>query len=443
MKSSSEEPLPSPRWSNSAKLLAAIVFIGISVLVIIRFQYMIAPLLAAFLLAYILQPAAAFLNRKFRISWKFSVSIIYVIFLILLVSLLIWGGSEIIRQTVNLIQFLINTVKNLPQAITNFFSQTIMIGSLKVDLSKVDISTFQTDITNFVTNTIPKLTNTITNIGSQAFSFFGWAFFSIFISYFLLHETSSFSDRMIAVNIPQYRGDMKKLGLELDKVWNAFLRRQLLIFLLATAYYSAILGLLQVNGFFWLALLCAFARYVPYLGPIVAWSAIGLVAYFQGTTIFGLSSVGFLILVLVIIYIADNIFDVFFVTRMMSDALQLHPAATMLAAFLMLNWLGLIGMILSAPILASLILIVKYLWYKYNDEDPWEHIKLLPHKPRERNIYKWSKSLFKKVSASLKRAFNRRQKTALQRITKNKRDETHRNEKSKRRRNAHDRTENK
>jgi predicted PurR-regulated permease PerM len=443
MRSSSEEPLPSPRWSNSAKLLVAIAFIGICVLVVIRFQYMIAPLLAAFLLAYILQPAAAFLNRKFKISWKFSVSIVYVIFLILLISLLIWGGSEIIQQTVNLIQFLINTVKNLPQAITDFFSQTIMIGSLKVDLSKVDISTFQTDITNFVANTIPKLTNTITNIGSQAFSFFGWSFFSIFISYFLLHETSSFSDRMIELNIPKYRDDLKKLGLELNKVWNAFLRRQLLIFLLATAYYSLILGLLQVNGFFWLALLCAFARYVPYLGPLVAWSAIGLVAYFQGTTIFGLSSVGFLILVLVIIYIADNIFDVFFVTRMMSDALQLHPAATMVAAFLMLNWLGLIGMILSAPILASLILIVKYLWYKYNDEDPWEHIKSLPHKPRERNLYRWTRSLFMKVNAFLKRMFSRRRKIISQSNRKSMRDEAHRSEKPKRRRNAPNRTENK
>ncbi len=408
MKNKPENSSASPRWSNTAKLIVVLLFIVICVMLVIRFEYIIAPLLAAFLLAYILQPAAAFLNKKLKVSWRLSVNLVYIIFALFLISLLIWGGSEIIKQTINLIRSLIDFVSSLPQTIAEFFSQTIVIGSWKIDLSQVDTSTLVNDLTNFATNTASKLGNLITSIGSQAFSFFGWMFFSIFISYFLLHETTSEADQMIDLDIPHYRDDIKILTHELDKVWNTFLRRQLVILVMVVVIFSAILGLLKVNGFFWLALLMAFSRYIPYIGPLVAWVAIGIITYFQGATIFGLSSLGYTILVMVIVYVVDNIVDMIIVTRMMADALQLHPAASMLAAFLMLNWIGLLGMILSAPILATLVLVVKYLWYKYNDEDPWEHIKLLPHKPRERNIQRWAKKLFMKVKGFFIKLFTHR-----------------------------------
>jgi predicted PurR-regulated permease PerM len=410
MKSSPENQSTSPRWSNTAKLIAAILFLGICILLVIRFQYIIAPLLASLLLAYILQPAAAFFNKKLKISWRLSVSLVYVIFVLLLIGLLVWGGATIIKQTINLINSLITAIRDLPNSVSDFFKQTIVIGSFKLDLSTVDISSIQQNIVNFVTNTVTWLTTLATDIGKGAFSFIGWMFFAILISYFLLHETTGITDQMIDINIPNYREDIKKLTHELDKVWNAFLRRQLLIFVIILVIFSVFLGLLKVNGFFWLALLAALSRYVPYIGPFVSFVTIGIVAYFQGSTIFGMTSLSYTIMVLAISYILDNIIDLIIVTRLMSDALFLHPAAAMLAAFLMLNWLGIIGMILSAPILATLILIVKYLWYKYNDQDPWEHIKLMPHKSREPRPYRWLKALFSKIAEFMKQLFSKRKR---------------------------------
>ncbi len=410
MRSSPENHSASPRWSNTAKLIAAILFLGICVLLVIRFQFIIAPLLASFLLAYILQPAAAFLNKKLKISWRLSVNFVFIIFVLLLIGLLIWGGATIIKQTINLINSLITAIRNLPNSVADFFKQTIVIGSFKLDLSTVDISSIQQNIVNFVTNTVTWLTTLATDIGKGAFSFIGWVFFSILISYFLLHETTGITDQLIDINIPNYREDIKKLTHELDKVWNAFLRRQLLIFGIILVIFSALLGLLKVNGFFWLALLAALSRYVPYIGPFVSFCTIGIVAYFQGATIFGMTSLSYTIMVLAFSYIADNIIDLIIVTRLMSEALFLHPAAAMLAAFLMLNWLGIFGMILSAPILATLILIVKYLWYKYNDQDPWEHIKLMPHKPREPRPYRWLKALSAKSVGFIKQLFTKRKR---------------------------------
>jgi hypothetical protein len=59
----------------------------------------------------------------------------------------------------------------------------------------------------------------------------------------------------------------------------------------------------------------------------------------------------------------------------MSDALKVHPAAVLVAALVAANLLGIIGIMLAAPVLASLKLFLNYTVYKMIDQDPWLQIK--------------------------------------------------------------------
>ena len=80
-------------------------------------------------------------------------------------------------------------------------------------------------------------------------------------------------------------------------------------------------------------------------------------------------------------YIIDQIIDQLIQPRFMADALKLHPAAILVAALIGLNLFGFIGLLLAAPILATIILAFEYIMKKLVDEDPWVGFETL-HPPQ-------------------------------------------------------------
>ena len=56
------------------KLVIALTLIVIVAALLIRFQAIIAPLLMAFILAYLFYPLASLLNRKVHLTWKAAVA---------------------------------------------------------------------------------------------------------------------------------------------------------------------------------------------------------------------------------------------------------------------------------------------------------------------------------------------------------------------------------
>jgi len=62
------EPSSSPNWNNTTKLVVGLTLAGLLILLIIRFQNILAPLLVSILLAYLFHPLATFFNRKFKDS---------------------------------------------------------------------------------------------------------------------------------------------------------------------------------------------------------------------------------------------------------------------------------------------------------------------------------------------------------------------------------------
>ena len=53
------------------------------------------------------------------------------------------------------------------------------------------------------------------------------------------------------------------------------------------------------------------------------------------------------------------------------DTLGLHPAAVLVAALVALRLIGFVGLVLAAPVLASLVLVSRYFIRKLLDQDTW------------------------------------------------------------------------
>jgi predicted PurR-regulated permease PerM len=201
--------------------------------------------------------------------------------------------------------------------------------------------------------------------------------FVLLVSFFVLAESGGLRDDILKVDLPGYSEDLRRFGQELARIWNAFLRGQIIIFFLTFAIYFVVLSILGVRYALGLALAAGFARFVPYVGPAMNWTALALVTFFQPFKLFGMDPLYYTLLVFLIALFIDQVFDNIVSPRIMADALRVHPAAVLVAAIISASLLGVLGVVIAAPMLATLQLFGQYTVRKMFDLNPWP-----PHEPR-------------------------------------------------------------
>src|SRR5690606_4636606 len=113
------------------------------------------------------------------------------------------------------------------------------------------------------------------------------------------------------------------------------------------------------------------------------------VAVFQSETPFGLQPWSFGLIVLVVMFLVQQVENYVLVPRIVGDALDLHPVEVMVVVLMGSSLAGLLGAVLAAPVFASIKLIGGYVWRKMLDLPPFPE----PEKPRVKSEPSaWSKA---------------------------------------------------
>ncbi|MBI5298061.1 MAG: AI-2E family transporter [Chloroflexi bacterium] len=360
----------SPRWGATTKLVVALTFVAIIAALLIKFQFILSPLVLALLLAYLIQPVANLLQRT-RLSWNLSVSIIYLLIFLLLLGLLTVSGVGLVQQVQSVVTIAQDGLTKLPALIAEVSGKVYTFGPFQFDFSHLDLNDLSSQVLGMIQPLLSRTGSVLSTVASSAANFLGWTLFVLLVSYFTLLESGGLRDRILNLQIPVYADDVARLGRELGRIWNAFLRGQIIIFFLTVIIYTFVLGGLGVSYAVGLALLAGLARFVPYVGPAMNWLVLALVAYFQVYKIFGMEPLYYTLLVIGVALVIDQIFDNLISPRIMSDALKVHPAAVLVAAIIAANLFGILGVVVAAPILATVTLFWKYIMRKMLDLDPW------------------------------------------------------------------------
>jgi predicted PurR-regulated permease PerM len=408
-----QKNVTSPRWGAMTKLVVALTFIAILAWIFSRFQSIIPPLLMAFILSYLFYPVASFLNRKLRFSWRLAVGSIYILVLILFLSLLTVGGLGLVQQIQSLIRLVQNSLVELPQLVTSVADWFQTRSPIRIDLKAFDLNALTDQLISVVQPLLGQTGQLLGTVASGAAQFFGWAAFILLVSFFVLSESGGLRGSIIRLNLPGYNEDISRLGRELGRIWNAFLRGQIIIFMLTVFVYFIMLSMLGIRYAIGLAFLAGLARFLPYIGPAINWVILILVAYFQPLKLFGMQPLAYTLLVVALALLVDQIFDNLVSPRIMADALKVHPAGVLVMALVAANLLGILGVVIAAPILATLQLIGQYVLRKMFDQEPWPETEsetyAQPAKP---------------LLALLSRIFRRTQDTALRLLQRKKQSST-------------------
>ena len=378
-----EKITTSPRWSSTTKLLVGLTLVGLVAFLIYRFQSLISPLLLIFIIAYLFHPLTALMANNLRISWKAAVNILYAVILVLLIGLFTVGGIGLIQQVQSLIHQVQSIVDDLPSLLLKLSGQQFKFGPFPFDMNTVDIEAISQQALSFVQPLLGRTGTLVGAIAGGAAEVFGWLFFILTVSYFVMSESNGLRSNLIRIDIPGYSEDLRKLGNQLSQIWNAFLRGQIFIMSVAFIGYVILLTIFGVRYALGLALMGALAKFLPYIGPFITWTVMALVTFFQASKPFNLEDQPLLYMILVVVttLVFDQILDSFIAPRIMAQTLKVHPAAVLIAALIGANLLGILGVVIAAPSLASLTLLGRYTMRKMFDLDPFPPSDSLPPPP--------------------------------------------------------------
>ncbi|HEX9091218.1 MAG TPA: AI-2E family transporter, partial [Anaerolineales bacterium] len=337
-------------------MIVGLTTAGLLLALLIYFRSIIGPLILAFILVYLLHPLAVLLNTHTRLSWRASVNIIYVVFLIVLIGLSTLIGLATVTQIESLIKVIQRFVNDLPSLIDKLSGTIIVIGPYRIDLSQyTDLGQVGNQLINAIQLIIGRAGTIAGTLASATASTLGWGLFMLVVSYFVLADAGKVPNALDFINIPGYSDDIQRLSRSLGRIWNAFLRGQLTIVILVIISYTILLYILGVRYAIAIAILAGLARFVPYVGPALTYIVMGLVTLFQGGNYFNLQPMYYALLVIIISAIMDQIYDNLVSPRIMGRSLGVHPAAVLVVAIIAANLIGLIGLVLAAPVLASVL----------------------------------------------------------------------------------------
>jgi predicted PurR-regulated permease PerM len=388
-----------------------LTIVAIIAAMVIYFRNIIGPLLLAFILAYLLHPVSSRLSHTTRLNWRMSVNIVYLVVVIMLAGFLSWSALAIIQQ----FQFLIRVVQNfleitLPNLADQLSGTIYYIGPFPIDLSQFELQYLSEQVLSIIQPVLGQMAAIISTFATSAAVSLGWLVFILVISYFILAEGGQVPVEMFKIEIPGYDQEIRKLAVELQKIWNAFLRGQLIIFGLAVVLNIILLSILGLRLSLGIAILAGLSKFVPYLGPLIVLVIAGVVSFFQAFNVFGLPAWQYTVLVLISWIILDQTFDNLLTPRILGRTLNLHPAAILVVALIAFNLIGIVGLILAAPTLATVKLLTRYTIRNLFDLDPWQESEQT-HPPMEMPwtwVYKHIRNFWHSLKVWLRSLSNRK-----------------------------------
>jgi len=352
----------SPPWSTTVKIVVIVFGVVVVGAIVLRFQDVIAPLVIACLIAYVLTPLVNFIAAHTRIPCGLVTGAIYLLvfgLIVLLVSLL---APFLVRQ-VRSFQL---DFQEVSTSVGTFFSQPLQIGTLRLDLPRVYdelVATLTGLIQPLATQTVALLAGVVSIVIRVIF---------IGIVSFYLTKDGPAIGRWLAQWVPpRLRHGVARLREELSALWRAFFRGQLLLATTVGLILGVLMAALGMKNALILGLLAFILEFLPSVGHGI-WLTIAVpLALFQGSLWIPIPNFWFAVLVLGIHLVLQQVDLNFLIPRIVGRQMRLHPIVVIIGIIGGGMLAGVLGILLAAPTIASAAVLARYVHSKLLDLPPW------------------------------------------------------------------------
>ncbi|HKZ69429.1 MAG TPA: AI-2E family transporter, partial [Anaerolineales bacterium] len=289
-----ETNLPSPRWSGSTKLVIALAATTVLGLAVWRFQFLVIPLAGSAMIAYLLHPIITFFSDRLKWPRTAVTALLYVLLLVVILALATGAGIYIVSQIISLNVDIQQIIVDLPGRIDDIIHSQYTLFGFTIDLNQFDFSRLYDQIVETMQPVLAEAGARVGEAASGTAEFLGWMLFILLISFYIVNEMPKLPE-MIGrfASGPGYESDVRRVLRETQKIWDAFLRGQLILAITVGILNWIGLLILGVRYSFVIGMLSGILIFIPYVGPISITLVGAGVALFQATNRFGIDPVPF------------------------------------------------------------------------------------------------------------------------------------------------------
>ena len=312
------------------------------------------PFFLGLAIAWLLDPIVSFFERK---GWKRSLStfVVFFLFLLLIVLFFVLVIPSLGKQIQDAIGMVPGVVNSFNKWIEEFFGNLANIYNFDFTSIKENIYNGIANYTNAVTEDIP---NFVIKVFSKLLSGGVTFVISLFIAFYMLFDFKNVRKTLTSF-MPK---KLHNTFMDLTDRLNDSLKN----YVLGTLFVTAILFGFQSLGFviaglkasLVFGLICAVTNIIPYIGPYIG----GIPAVLVGYTISPL--VGTLTLISVVI---SQFLESYILTPLiLSKTMKLHPVTIIIGLLVFEYFFGIIGMLISTPVISCLKIIFNFIDEKYD-----------------------------------------------------------------------------
>ena len=311
------------------------------------------PLFIGIVVAWLLNPFVKWLEHKNvrrGIGTVFSYFIL-VGCIILLVQAII---PLLYNQTAELVENIPNIFSDLKNWILSLFNN---FNSSAINIKSVE-ENFFLRLDEFSSELTTSLPGIIINSATTLVSSIGTFVIGLVIGFFLLLGCNNLGNTLLELIPKKFRNTTYELCTKIDQSLRSYVNGALIdafvVFVVSTIAF-ALIGLKAPILF---GLFCGLMNVIPYAGPYIGGAPAVIVGFSQSTGI----GIAVLIAIIIIQSIEGNVLQ----TLIISKTTKLNPVTIIIGLLIFGHFFGIIGMLLSTPIIGVLKVIIKYFDDKYD-----------------------------------------------------------------------------
>ena len=322
---------------------------------IISILKIISPLFIGVFIAWLFDPIVTKLNKK-GIRRIIGTIMCYVLFLGI-IFLIVYAIIPLLAEQIN--DFVTTTIPSLydtsKQWIDNIFNNINSIEGIDAIAMRNEIFKKLELMATNLANSLPDIL--VVSL-KTIFSWIGVFGIGLIIGFYLLLDFDKNIDTIYTLIPKRYRKETKRCLTAVNKPLKRFVNGALLdctVVFVITAIGFSFIGLKSPLLF---ALFCALTNVIPYAGPYIG----GAPAVFVGLT----QSTPIGIAVLIFIICVQAIEGNFFQPLIMSKTTKLSPVTIILGLLVFGHFFGILGMIISTPLIGAIKELVNFFDDKYD-----------------------------------------------------------------------------
>lgn len=341
-----------PAWSLSFRYLAGTLLF----LALVAFAYYareaLQPVIIAAFIAYLINPAVTILTEYTRLSRSAAVKLVYFTALALIIAIPATITPIFFDELTSVAQNLLSLLAQFQEAL----SKPILLGGLELDLTQLAQGLGRLRSLAIA----PVLEDAFLLLESTSRGTI-WFLVIIVLVYLFLSQWEEMRNWLLGLAPAPYRTELELLYEQVRSAWMAYLRGQLLLMLIVGVVFTIAWYSLGIPGAFVLGVIAGLFTLVPDLGPILAVALAMGVALLEGSNWIPLSNAWVTVIVFLVYFVLINLKNMWLRPFIIGRMIHMNEGLIFVAILIATILNGILGALLVVPVLASAVIVVRYL----------------------------------------------------------------------------------